>query len=85
MLGHYSQGRLKDFIAATSFVEDEYTNDQNKQLKTLLDDHETMIRLLRNDIDELDEKLHDAGNADFATNLMKQHEKWAWFIRSYLR
>lgn len=85
MLGHYSQGRLKDFIEVTSLLEEEYTNDQKKQLQSLLSDHETVIRLLRNDINELQDKLHDAGNADFATNLMKQHEKWAWFIRSYLR
>ncbi|RFM27183.1 Dps family protein [Deminuibacter soli] len=85
MLGHYSQGRLKDFLQVTSLLEEEYTNDQQKQLQSLLSDHETVIRLLRNDIDELQDKMHDAGNADFVTGLLKQHEKWAWFIRSYLR
>jgi starvation-inducible DNA-binding protein len=85
MLGHYSQARLKDFVEVTSLVEEEYTNDQKVQLKSLLDDHETIIRLLRNDIDELEDKLHDKGNADFVTGLMKQHEKWAWFLRSYLK
>ncbi len=85
MLGHYSQGRLKDFIEVTNLVEEEYTNDQKKQLKSLLDDHETIIRLLRNDIDELEDKFHDKGNSDFVTGLLKQHEKWAWFLRSYLK
>lgn len=83
MLGHYSQGRLKDFLQVTSLIEEEYTNDQRKQLQNLLDDHETIIRLLRNDIDKLEDN-HDKGNADFITGLMEQHEKWAWFIRSYL-
>jgi starvation-inducible DNA-binding protein len=83
MLGHYSQGRLKDFVNVSSLTEQEYTNDQQVQLKNLLDDHETVIRLLREDIDTFQDKLGDAGNADFATGLLKQHEKWAWFIRSY--
>jgi starvation-inducible DNA-binding protein len=85
MLGHYSQGRLKDFIEVTSLIEQEYTNDQKLQLQNLLEDHETIIRLLRNDIDKLDGELHDKGNADFATGLLKMHEKSAWFIRSYLK
>ena len=83
MLGHYAQGRLKDFSQVTSLEEGEYTNDQKKQLQNLLHDHETVIRLLRNDIDKLEDH-HDKGNADFVTGLMEKHEKWAWFIRSYL-
>lgn len=85
MLGHYSQGRLKDFLKVTTLEEEEYTNDQKKQLQNLLDDHETLIRLLRKDIDDLDEKNHDAGNTDYITGLMEKHEKWAWMIRSYLK
>jgi starvation-inducible DNA-binding protein len=85
MLGHYSQGRLKDFVEATDLVEQEYTNNQQVQLQNLLNDHETIIRLLRNDIDVFQNQLKDAGNADFATQLMQKHEKWAWFIRSYLK
>jgi starvation-inducible DNA-binding protein len=85
MLGHYSQGRLKDFLKVTSLEEEEYTNDQKVQLSNLLSDHETIIRLMRNDIDKLDDELHDKGNADFVTGLMKAHEKTAWMIRSYLR
>jgi starvation-inducible DNA-binding protein len=84
-LGHYSQGRMVDFLKLTNLQEEAYTNDQSKQLKNLLDDHETMIRQLRKDIDLMQEKYKDAGNADFLTGLMEKHEKWAWFIRSYLK
>lgn len=84
-IGHYSQGRMNDFVKTTNLQEQEYTNDQKKQLKNLLDDHETIIGYLRKDIDLMQEKYKDAGNADFLTGLMKQHEKWAWFIRSYLK
>jgi starvation-inducible DNA-binding protein len=84
-IGHYSQGRLKDFIKETDLPEHDYTNDQRQQLSNLLDDHETSTRYLRRDIDLFFDDLKDAGTADFVTALMKKHEKWAWFIRSYLK
>lgn len=83
-LGHYSEGRMVDFLKLANLEEQAYTNDQKKQLKNLLDDHETMVRQLRKDIDLMQDKYKDAGNADFLTGLMEKHEKWAWFIRSYL-
>ncbi len=84
-IGHYSQGRLKDFLKMTNLEEEEYTNDQKKQLKNLLDDHEAIARYLRNDISTFSDKYKDLGNADYITGLMEKHEKWAWFIRSYLK
>jgi starvation-inducible DNA-binding protein len=84
-LGHYSEGRMVDFLKLTHLQEEAYSNDQNVQLKSLLNDHETMVRQLRKDIDLMQDKYKDAGNADFLTGLMEKHEKWAWFIRSYLK
>ncbi|SJZ48642.1 Dps family protein [Sediminibacterium ginsengisoli] len=85
MLGHYSEGRLKDFLKLTALSEEEYTNNQKKQLQNLLSDHETLVRNLRNDINTFSDKYKDLGNADFLTGLMEKHEKWAWFVRSYLK
>ena len=84
-LGHYSEGRMVDFLKLTNLEEEAYSNDQNTQLKSLLDDHETMVRQLRKDIDMVQDKFKAAGVADFLTGLMEKHEKWAWFIRSYLK
>jgi starvation-inducible DNA-binding protein len=84
-IGHYSQGRLKDFIEITDLVEPDYTTDQRQQLANLLEDHETIIRYLRREIDPFINDLKDAGTGDFATGILKKHEKWAWFIRSYLK
>ncbi|HTN39287.1 MAG TPA: DNA starvation/stationary phase protection protein [Arachidicoccus sp.] len=83
-IGHYAQGRLQDFLKQANLLEGEYTNDQNEQLNNLLTDHETVIRYLRTYIDDFDEKYKDAGSSDFVTGLLKQHEQWAWFIRSYV-
>lgn len=84
-IGHYAQGRLKDFIKQSQLVEQEYTSDQKTQLQNLLDDHEAIIRFLRLHIDIFTDKYKDAGNADFITGLMEKHEKMAWFLRSYLK
>lgn len=84
-IGHYAQGRLKDFIKQSQLVEQEYTSDQKSQIQNLLDDHEAIIRFLRLHIDIFTDKYKDAGNADFITGLMEKHEKMAWFLRSYLK
>jgi starvation-inducible DNA-binding protein len=84
-LGHYAEAQLKDFIKLTRLGEDGYATDQKTQLRNLLEDHETMIRHLRKNIDDFTDKYKDAGSADFVTGLMKEHEKIAWFFRSYLK
>ena len=51
----------------------------------MLSDHETLIRNLRNDVNTFTDEYKDLGNAEFLTGLMELHEKYAWFIRSYLK
>ncbi len=84
-LGHYSEGRLKDFLSITDLLEQDYPVHQKEQVTNLLNDHETIIRLLRNAVDKLTDDVKDAGTADFVTGMMEKHEQWAWFLRSYLR
>jgi starvation-inducible DNA-binding protein len=83
-IGHFAEGRLKDYLKLTNLDEGEYTSDQQTQLKNLLDDHETIIRGLRNSVPKVDD-LKDLGTADFLTGLLKDHERWAWMIRAYLK
>jgi len=54
-------------------------------IANLLADHETIIRELRKDIDDSLEKYGDVGTSDFLTDLIRQHEKMAWFLRSFLQ
>jgi len=44
-----------------------------------------MIMKLRKLIKNFDEKYKDIGSSDFVTGLLRQHEKMAWMLRSYLR
>lgn len=84
-LGHFAEGRLKEYLKLTDLEEQAPTPDQQKQVKNLLDDHETMVRYIREQVNIVQDKLKDAGTADFLTGLMEKHEKMAWMLRAYLR
>jgi starvation-inducible DNA-binding protein len=84
-IGHYAEGRLKDFLKLTDLEEGEYTDNQKTQIGNLLDDHETLARTIRNQVSTVEEKHKDIGTADFLTGVLKQHETMAWMLRSYLK
>jgi starvation-inducible DNA-binding protein len=84
-LGHFALGSLKDFLSVTQLNEqNEDFSDQKHIIKTLLEDHESVIHSLRNHIPKISEELKDLGTADFLTGNMEQHEKISWMLRSYL-
>lgn len=84
-LGHYAEGRLGDFLKLTNLLEQDYSTDRKVQMTNLLNDHETVIREFRGQVDKFNNDYQDAGSADFITGLMEQHEKMAWMLRSYLK
>lgn len=84
-IGHFAEGRLKEILKLTSLEEPEAPTDQAQQIENLETDHETIITKLRKLIKDFDEKYKDIGSSDFVTGLLKQHEKMAWMLRSYLR
>jgi starvation-inducible DNA-binding protein len=50
----------------------------------LIENHEHVIRNLRDHIDLCSDNFHDQGTADFLTGLMEQHEQIAWMMRSFI-
>jgi starvation-inducible DNA-binding protein len=84
MLGHYSLGSLNAFSKAARLTEGQDESTSAKMIQNLLDDHETIIRILRNDINAVTDNFKDAGTADFLTGVMESHEKMAWMLRSHL-
>lgn len=85
-LGHYALGSMKHYLKEASLLENEdQENKAESMLQELLDDHETIIRRLRADIDKFQEKYKDAGSADFITGLVEQHETMAWMLRATAR
>ena len=56
-----------------------------EMIDNLVNDHETVIRQLRSDLETCADKYHDMGTNDFLTGLMEQHEKMAWMLRALLQ
>jgi starvation-inducible DNA-binding protein len=50
----------------------------------LLADHETCVRSLREDARKCTEEYEDEGTFDLLVRSMRQHEKMAWILRSYI-
>lgn len=81
---------LRPFSTMQEFITNAHLKEQPGQifeakemLQNLLDDHETLIRQMRADIDAC-AQLQDAGTNNFLSELIVKHEKMAWMLRSYL-
>ena len=59
----------------------QYPQDR-EMFANLIDDHESIIRNLRKDLEKCDQTYHDMGTSDFLTGLMENHEKMLWMLRS---
>jgi starvation-inducible DNA-binding protein len=52
-LGHFAAGSLKDYVALGRLTEEKTSfSDQNTAVSSLLNDHETLIRIIRSDVSE---------------------------------
>lgn len=84
-LGGYPVGTAEGFLKLASI--EEHAGDlpnTTEMVQRLVNDHEQIIRNLREHIDQCSEDFHDAGTADFLTGLMEQHEQMAWMLRSFI-
>lgn len=84
-LGEKTIGTMKEFSSLSKLKESpgKYPTQKN-MLQELLDDHETLIKSLRKQVDACSKKYNDAGTADFLTGMMEEHETIAWVFRRYL-
>ena len=84
-IGHFPSASLKLFLELTQLTEmSREKNDSRGFIKELLEDHESIIIKLREDIHRFANEYQDMGTSDFVTGLMENHEKMAWFLRSHL-
>lgn len=84
-LGGFPVGSAADFLKYATLGE--HPGDipaANIMVERLVDDHEQIIRNLRQHIDQCSEQFHDEGTADFLTGLMEAHEQMAWMLRSFI-
>ena len=84
-LGHFAVGTLSGLLKLTNLLEGQDIPDDSAMIQNLLDDHETIIRILRKNIDKVSTKLKDQGTADFLTGVIEAHEKIAWMLRSHVK
>ena len=84
-IGHYVPATLKDYFQLTHLIEKtKGGNDSQSIFAELLEDHESIIIFLREEIKPISDKWQAEGSSDYVTGLMEQHEKTAWMLRSHL-
>ena len=84
-LGNFPVGTAEGFLKFSTIKE--HTGDvppSDVMVTNLVDDHEQIIRNLREHIDQCSEEFHDEGTSDFLTGLMEGHEEMAWMLRSFV-
>jgi starvation-inducible DNA-binding protein len=80
-LGHPAPTSFSDMTALTVIEEEHGSPTAKNMIETLVDDHERIVRRLR-DVGEIADDLRDAVTADMLTSRMQFHEKAIWMLRS---
>ncbi len=82
-LGHYAPGTMGDFLKLTHLTEKyEGDNTSHDYTAALLEDHDSIIMFIRENIGKVEEEYKDVGTADFLTGLIQEHEEMAWMLRA---
>ena len=83
-LGGTPVGSLIGFLKNTRFSEHPRAHlSASAMVEGLLDDHELLIRDLREDLGANPALRLDAGTTDFLTSILLEHEASAWILRSF--
>lgn len=83
MLGIRSPASLKQFLAIGTLKESENNLSGDEMIKELTHNHEDVCKAMRPMILQF-QQWGDEGSADLLINLLRDHEKAAWFLRSHL-
>lgn len=84
-LGGYPVGTMAGFLKICSLKEHPgNVPTSTEMVSQLLDDHEHIVRNLREHVEQCSNDFKDDGTADFLTGLMEQHEQTAWMLRSFI-
>ncbi len=83
--GHFALGSLKEFLTVTHIDKESHDFSNPKQIiQTLVNDHETIIRIIRNDITPVTSKYNELGTTNFLSGLTGHHEKMASMLKTLL-
>ena len=81
MLGGFTTASFAESLAHTQLDEQPGVAPD---ILHLLADHESIIRLLREDVRKCTEEFEDEGTYELLVGVMRLHEKMAWVLRSYI-
>ncbi|GAB4321737.1 MAG: Dps family protein [Phototrophicales bacterium] len=82
--GAFALGTMQNMIEQARLEESPHnTLPARDMVANIVTDHETMVRNLRQDIDQVDD-IDDDGAEDFLTGLLQTHQEMAWMLRTYL-
>lgn len=77
-------GTMGEFLRMTHLFEEPGVYPAaSLMVANLVDDHETIMRFLRKDIESMSKESGDAGMIDFMTSLLHQHKKMVWTLRMW--
>jgi len=80
-LGYPAPASIADLITHTALSEETGHPTAEQKVQTLVRDHETIVRRLRDAVEAADE-LRDAATADILTERLHFHEKAIWMLRA---
>ncbi len=83
-LGHRPPGTFKEFLKLTSISEETGDIQPNEMIKNLVEGHEAISRKSR-EVVQMVNQYNDEATADLLVSRMKNHEKTAWMLRSFLQ
>lgn len=84
-LGHFALGSLKDFLRIAQ-MSDDHQNYSNSKIvfESLLNDHLSIISIIKHELFPISEVLKDRNTAIFLTDIMKKHKEMTWMIRLFI-
>lgn len=82
-LGEYAPGSFAQFSELSSVEEATEVLPAMRMVQTLVNDHETIVRVARR-VQKVAAEANDESTADLVTERLRVHEKTAWMLRSLL-
>ncbi len=82
-LGAVAPGTLASLLAMTRLQEQQTIPNAQGMVAALLQDHESIVRQVRADIETTGVTYRDVGTSDFLTGILEAHEKMAWMLRAH--
>ncbi|MDY0077075.1 MAG: DNA starvation/stationary phase protection protein [Bacteroidales bacterium] len=84
-IGHYAPGQLNKYLELTHLSEKSLDDSSSQTFfAELLEDHESIIIFLKENINSMVDKFMAEGISDYIIGLMEYHKKTAWMLRSHL-